>query len=178
VRPSLAHLLVLSASQGIKFEFLVKVKMLTKSKSKVVQVKAVMTYSMKSKNKLEGASNFRAWKTRIDLILAKNKMLDIVKGKIMEPQFEAGKEKEPQNVAVMEKFKDNDIIAMSIIVDSIKDHLIPYISHLNSYKKMYDAVTNLFSVRNIGQVISLKNELHDMKMNNDDNITSYFVRIS
>jgi hypothetical protein len=43
---------------------------------------------MKSKNKLEGASDFRAWKTRIDLILAKNKVLDIVKGKIMEPKFE------------------------------------------------------------------------------------------
>jgi hypothetical protein len=137
-----------------------------------------MTYSMKSENKLEGASNFRAWKTRIDLILAKNKVLDIVKGKIVEPQFEEGKEKEPQNVAVMEKFKDNDINAMSIIVDSVKDHLIPYISHLDSSKKMYDALTNLFSVRNIGQVMSLKNELRDMKMNDDDSITSYLVRIS
>jgi hypothetical protein len=74
--------------------------------SKVDQVKAVMTYSMKSENKLEGASNFRAWKTRIDLILAKNKVLDIMKGKIVEPQFEEGKEKEPQNIATMEKFKD------------------------------------------------------------------------
>jgi hypothetical protein len=96
----------------------------------------------------------------------------------VEPEFEKGKEKELQNVAVMEKFKDNDINAKSIIVDSIKDHLIPYISHLDSSKKMYDALTNLFSVRNIGQVMSLKNELCDMKMNDDDNITSYFVRIS
>jgi putative lipoic acid-binding regulatory protein len=110
--------------------------------------------------------------------LAKNKVLDIVKGKIMEPQFEEGKEKEPQNVAVMEKCKDNDINSMSIIVDSIKDHLIPYISHLDSSKKMYNALTNLFSVRNIGQVMSMKNELRDMKMNDDDNITSYIVRIS
>jgi hypothetical protein len=78
----------------------------------------------------------------------------------------------------MEKFKDVDINAMSIIVDSIKDHLIPYISHLDSLKKMYDALTNLFSVRNIGQIMSLKNELCDMKMNDDDSITSYFVRIS
>ena len=137
-----------------------------------------MTYSMKSENKLEGPSNFRAWKKRIELILAKNKVLDIVKGKIMEPQFEEGKEKEPHNVAFMEKFKDNDINGMSIIVDSIKDHLIPYISHLDSSKKMYDSRTNLFSVRNIGQVMSLKNELSDMKMNYDDRITSYFVRIS
>jgi hypothetical protein len=54
-----------------------------------------MTYSIKSENKLEGASNFRAWKTRIDLILSKNKVLDIVKGKIVEPEFEEGKGKEP-----------------------------------------------------------------------------------
>jgi hypothetical protein len=78
----------------------------------------------------------------------------------------------------MEKFKDNDINVMSIIVDSIKDHLIPYISHLDSSKKMCDALINLFSVRNIGQVMSLKNELRDMMMNDDDNVTSYFVRIS
>jgi hypothetical protein len=141
------------------------------------QVKATMTYSMKSENKLDGASNFRAWKTRIDLILANNKVLDIVKGKIVKLEFEERKVKEPQNVAAMEKFKDGDINAMSVIVDSIKYHLIPYISHINSSKKMYDALTNLFSVRNIGQVISLKNELRDMKMNDGDSIKSYFVRI-
>jgi hypothetical protein len=137
-----------------------------------------MMNSMKFENQLDGASNFRAWKTRIDLILAKNKVMDIVKGKIMKPKFEEGEEKEPQNVAAMEKFKDVDVNAMSIIVDSIKDHLIPYISHIDSSKKMYDALTNLFSVRNIGQVMSLKNELCDMKMNDDENIRSYFVRIS
>jgi hypothetical protein len=137
-----------------------------------------MTNSIKFKNKLDGDSNFISWKTRIDLILAKNKVLDIVKGKIVKSEFKEGEEKEPQNVAAMEKFKYVDINAMSIIVDSIKDHLIPYISHLDSSKKMYDALTNLFSVRNTVQVMSLKNELRDMKMNDDNNITSYFVRIS
>jgi hypothetical protein len=105
---------------------------------------------MKSENKLDGSSNFIAWKKRIDLILAKNKVLDIVKGKIVKPEFKEGEEKEPKNVAAMEKFKDFDINSMSIIVDSIKDHLIPYIAHLDSSKKMYNALTNLFVVRNIG----------------------------
>ena len=125
---------------------------------------------MKLENKLYGASNFIAWNTRIDLILANNKVLDIVKGKIVELEFEEGKEKKAQNTTVMEKLRDSDINAMSIIVDSIKDHLIPYISHLDSSKKMYDALTNLFSIRNIVQVMNLKNELRDMKMNDDDNI--------
>jgi hypothetical protein len=137
-----------------------------------------MTNSMKSENKLDGASKFRTWKTRIDLILAKNKVLDIVKRKIMKPELKEGEEKEPQNIAAIKKFKDVDVNAMSIIVDSIKYHLIPYISHLDSSKKMYDAITNIFLVRNIGQVMSLKNELRDMKMNDEDNITSYFVKIS
>jgi hypothetical protein len=91
MRPSLAHLLVLSASQDVKFDFLVK--------SRVDEVKEAMNYSMKSENKLDGASNFRSWKTRIDLILSKNKVMDIVKGNIVKPEFEEGKEKEPQNVA-------------------------------------------------------------------------------
>jgi hypothetical protein len=67
---------------------------------------------------------------------------------------------------------------MSIIVDFVKDHLIPYISHLDSSKKMCDSLTDLFSIRNIGQVMSLKNELHDTKMTKYDTIASYFVRIS
>jgi len=50
-----------------------------------------MASSMKSKNKIEEASNFRAWKTIIDLILAKNKVLDMVKGKIKELKDDAGK---------------------------------------------------------------------------------------
>jgi hypothetical protein len=106
------------------------------SKSRVDQVKEIKTYSMKSKNKLEGDSNFRAWKKRIDLILAKNNVLDIMKGKILEPQIKEGKEKEPQNIVVIEKFKDIDINTTSIIVDSTKYHLIPYISHIESSKNM------------------------------------------
>ena len=64
-----------------------------------------MTNSMKSENKLDGASNFRAWKTRIDLILAKNKVLDIVKGKIVKPKFEEGKEKELQTLQLWRSSK-------------------------------------------------------------------------
>lgn len=47
-----------------------------------------MSSSMKSENNLEGASNFRAWKTSVDLIHAKNKFIDIVKGKVFEPKVQ------------------------------------------------------------------------------------------
>ena len=43
-----------------------------------------MSNIIKGENKLEGASNYRSWK-RIDLILEKNKVLDLVKGKVKKP---------------------------------------------------------------------------------------------
>ena len=45
-------------------------------------------------------------------------------------------------------------------------------------KTQPQSLKDLFRIRNIGQVMSMKNELRDMKMNDDDIITSYFVRIS
>ena len=48
---------------------------------------------MKGENKLEGASNYKAWKTSIDLILDKQKKLDLVQGKFKKPTDDAGKEK-------------------------------------------------------------------------------------
>lgn len=52
-----------------------------------------MASSMKSDNKIQGASNFRVWKTRMDLILARNKVLKLVQGKVKEPTNDVVKEK-------------------------------------------------------------------------------------
>lgn len=124
--------------------------------------------SMKSENKLEGTTNFRAQKIRFDLILASEYLLEIVQGKIIEPIDEVGKK----------KYNKYDLTAMSIIVDFIKDHLIPYISKLDTSKKMYDALIGLYTIKNIEQVMTLRNEFRDFRMTKNNTIASYFVRIS
>jgi len=43
---------------------------------------------------------------------------------------------------------------------------------------MYEALTKLFTIKNIGQISSLKNELRTIKMTKDDTVSSYFIRIS
>ncbi len=91
---------------------------------------------MKSENKLKGATNFRAWKTRIDLILAKNDLLGIVKGKVTKSLVNEGKR----------KYEKDGTTTMSIIVDSIKDHLIAYVSSPESSKQMYDALVGLYTI--------------------------------
>ena len=39
---------------------------------------------------------------------------------------------------------------LSIIVDSIRDHLVPYIAKLDTSKKMYDALMSLYTIKNVG----------------------------
>ena len=55
--------------------------------------------------------------------------------------------------------KKNLVKAKKIIVDSIKDHLIPQVSSLKTPKNMFDSLTNLFEGKNIYQNMTLKNEL-------------------
>jgi len=42
---------------------------------------------------------------------------------------------------------------------------------------MYETLSKLFTIKNIGQISSLKNELRTIKMMKYDIVSSYFVRI-
>ena len=53
-----------------------------------------------------------------------------------------------------------------IIVDSIKDHLIPQVSSLNTPKEMFDSLNKLFEGNNINQKMTLRNQLRNVKIHN------------
>ena len=67
---------------------------------------------------------------------------------------------------------------MALMVDGIKDNLIPYISNIDSAQEMYEVLSKLFTIKNLGQNASLKNELRSIKMTKEDTVASFFVRIS
>ena len=55
-------------------------------------------------------------------------------------------------------------MAKRIIVDSIKDHLIPQVSSLKTPKAMFDALTKLFEWKNINWKMNLRNHLKNVKI--------------
>ena len=77
-----------------------------------------MTPSTKLEDKLESLEKFLAWTYRIGIILKENGLENYIKDEIAEPEEDEAKEKHEQDL----------IKAMRIIVDSIKDHLIPQVS--------------------------------------------------
>jgi hypothetical protein len=90
-----------------------------------------MSASTKLVEKLEGIDNFRAWKYRIGLILAENDLARFIKEEV----------EEPEDVVEKAKHQKDLIRAQRIIVDSIKDHLIPYVSSKKTLKEMFDSLS-------------------------------------
>ena len=87
-----------------------------------------MTYCKES-NKLVGSSNFSAWKKRTDLSLIEDEVMDCIEGSTIQPP----KEDAPSHA----KYMKGEIRAQRILIESIKDSLIPYVSKLKSAKEIY-----------------------------------------
>jgi len=65
-----------------------------------------------------------------------------------------------------------------IIVDSIKDNLIPHVSTFKTSKELYDALKNMFKGKNINRNMNLRSQLKNVNKHNSDTIQSCFTRVS
>ena len=74
--------------------------------------------------------------------------------------------------------KKGEVKYKKIIIDSIQKNLVTYISDLGTSKKMYDKLVGILKVNNENQILFLKNQLKDIKMDKGESIQSYFMRIS
>ena len=115
-----------------------------------------MCHHTKLDEKLEGANNFWAWKYRISLVLEENELDSYIHEEVPIPEGDDAKA----------LHKKKMVMAKRIIVDSIKDHLIPQVSSLKTPKSMFDALTKLFEGKNINQKMTLRNQLKNVKIQN------------
>ena len=127
-----------------------------------------MSHHTKLDENLEGASNFRACKYKISLVLEENELDTYISGEVPVPKGDEDKALHKKKL----------IKAKRIIVYSIKDHLIPHVSSLNTPKAMFDALTKLFEGKNINQKMNMRNQLKNVKIQNEKTIQSYFTRVS
>ena len=83
-----------------------------------------MVFSLGVEDRLDGATNFRSWKTKILLILDENEIHNYVKEDISELE----------SVEDKLKNKKNEANSKSILIYSIKYHFIPHVVELNNAK--------------------------------------------
>jgi hypothetical protein len=68
--------------------------------------------------------------------------------------------------------------AQRIILDGVKDHLIPHLVEKKTVKETWDALKNLFEVKNDIRKMALKAKLHDTKMGKEESVSSFLTRVA
>ena len=96
------------------------------------------------------------------LVLEENNLEGFVEANILEP------EEEEANA----NHKKSLVKAKRIIIDSIKDHLIPQVSSLKTRNKIFDALSRLYEGKNINRKMSLRTQLKNVKMQDSESIQS------
>jgi hypothetical protein len=101
---------------------------------------------LRVKDKLDGASNFLSWKERVILALNEYDLWDLVDKVVVLPI----------DIVALESHNKKEIKEERVILDSMKDHLIPDMSKNNMAKYMFDALVGLFHSTNMNRKMVLR----------------------
>ena len=90
--------------------------------------------SLRDQDRLDGASNFGVWKARLSLLLEENRIKNYATAGLAVPT----------EATQLATYKKEDAKVRRIILDGVKDHIVPHILELNTIKKMWDVILNLY----------------------------------
>ena len=107
----------------------------------------------------------------MEIVANNNDVLDYIQGNILEPPKHAF-------AAIKNKHKKGELKAKQIIANGLQDNLLAYVRNLRRSKDMYDKIGGMYEVNNLNEIISLKDQLKDTKMNKGESMQSYIMRIS
>lgn len=127
-----------------------------------------MSNNVRVEDRLEGSINFYSWKIRITTILEELELENFIEKDMPIPEDEIEKA----------TWKRRNNKAKKIIVDSVKEHILPSIENLKKAFEIFTTIKNAFEINNSSRLITLKNQLMNIKMNKGETISSYFGRIS
>ena len=129
-----------------------------------------MVRGLPVEDRLDGASNYGSWKTRVLIALEEYDVVDFVVKDIPKPA-----EEEEDHLA---SWRRHDVKVRKILIDSVKSHLLFHISKAATVKEMFDMLKNLFERDSTSKLIALRSQLHNLKMKKSESVDSYFVRIA
>ena len=130
-----------------------------------------MSTGLRVEDRLDGAANYCSWKTRIVLVLKKNELWDVVHNTVANPvQIPTA-----ADVAALTAFNKKDTKAQRIILDAVKDHVIPIIREKIRAYEMFDALIKTFQSSNENRKMVLKEKLKCIRMAKGECLTSYLT---
>jgi hypothetical protein len=119
-------------------------------------------------DRLDGASNFSPWKSKLLVSLEEDDLLDVTTKTL------------PATATDIDKKirKEEDVKARKIIIYSVRDHLLPRIVNLKTAYDMYEALKGMFESDNTLRALTLKSQLQNTKMTKGDTVALLLMKLS
>ena len=124
--------------------------------------------SLRFEDRLDGVSNYLQWKVRLTAILKENKIWQHVSTTIHVPV----------DPIALDLYEVKEAKAQRIILDGVKDHLIPHLAKRKIAKEMWDTLQNLFEAKNENRKMALRDKLHSIKMEKGDSVSVYLTKLT
>jgi hypothetical protein len=125
-----------------------------------------MVACIRFEDHLDGILNYLQWKVRMSVVLKENKIWNYVSSIIVDPTTDP---------VALDLHEVKEAKSQRIIMDGVKDHLSPHLDEKKTTQEMWDALQNLFEVKNENQKMALKDKLHDTKMGKGESVSSYLI---
>jgi hypothetical protein len=134
--------------------------------------KRVMAIGLRFEDRLDGATNFGAWKERMIFLLQENELWDIVENTTTHPVVV------PTDATLLAAYTKKSIKAKRFILDAIKDHLIPHLTGKTHAYEMWESLTKLYQSTNENRNMILREKLKSIKMTKIENVVTYLTRLT
>jgi hypothetical protein len=123
---------------------------------------------LRFEDRLDGASNFCSWRERIGVVFEEQGVWEFVDNPPATPV-------EPQQLAQHSK---KDAKAKRIILEGVKDHIIPHIAGKKTAKEMWTAIIGLYQGTSEARKFVLGDKLRNIKMAKSKSAVSYLTKFT
>ena len=126
------------------------------------------TSGLRVDDRLDGGGNWTPWKARIVILLEECELWELVEQAVSVPT----------DPILLAEFKKKNVKAKRIILDSVKDHIVPHVVGKDYAFHMWESFGNLYRSSNQNRKMVLREKLRSTKMVRGESVTSYFTRVS
>ena len=127
-----------------------------------------MAFGLRVEDRLDGQSNFGAWKERIIRVLDEVEVWDIVE-KTMAIPIDATQ---------LAAYKKKCAKAKSLILNGVKDHFIHHVRGKDHAFEVWEALTNLYQSSNENRKMALRDKMKAIKMKGFESVVTYLFHFT
>ena len=117
---------------------------------------------LRDQDRLEGASNYVIWKSRIEFLLDEHDLKALVDSAVAEPL----------DAAHLRQFKKNMARAKRLILDGVKDHIVPHIAAKTTAREMWVGLEKLYQGSSEQRKMYLEEKMRNIRMKKGDRFDS------